>query len=174
MGAINYKSNDIITLGYNIPKKEKEAAEIAEEEAKNYGNNVEEIEVYYDEESYDYEEVKNILKKYNFNILKIALESGYYQGFYINLNFDLRYFDNTEEKKEALKETTKLKKLLLELLQINMVSYSPGWLTSYSTEEETKEEIKEAIKNLKEEIKSTLTEKRYFKKYDIWGNLKEV
>lgn len=61
MGAINYASNDIITLGYNIPKKEKEAAEIAEEETKIYGNNVEENEIYYDVESFDYEEIKNTL-----------------------------------------------------------------------------------------------------------------
>lgn len=174
MGSINYKRNDIITLGYNIPKKEEEAEKIAEEETKIYGNNVEAEQVYYDEEQFNYEEVKNILEKYNFNILAVEIEAGYYEGFYINLDFDYLYFENTEEKKEALKEATKLKKLLFEVLLFGMVSCCPGWCTGYSTEEETKKEIKEAIKELKKEMQNTLTEKKYFKKYDIFGKLKEA
>lgn len=174
MGAINYKSNDIITIGYNIPKKEKEAEEIAEEETKIYGNTIEAEQVYYDEESFNFEDVKNILEKYNFNILDVEIKAGYYQGFYIDWNFDYLYFENTKEKKEALKEATKLKKLFFEILPFGMVSCFPGWCTSYSTEEQAKKEINEAIKELKEEIKNKLTEKNYFKKYDIFGKLREA
>ena len=168
MGAINYKSNNYITLGYNIPEKEKEAEEIAIEEK------MDQNDIYYNIEYFDYEDAKNIVKKYNFNILDVKIQCGYYQGFYIDFNFDYIYFYNTEEKKEALKETTKLKELLLELLPVGLVSCSPGWCTSYNTKEETQKEIKEAIKELKEEIKNTLIEKNYFKKYNFDGTLKAV
>lgn len=163
MGAINYKSNNIITLGYNIPKKEEEAEK---EDGANYEA------LYYDDEMFNYEEVKNILKKYNFNFLDVKLAAGYYQGFYIDLDFDYIYFDNSKDKKEALKEATQLKKFLLEIIYFDMVSCFPGWCTTYRTEEETKKEIKEAIKQLKEKIKNTLTEKKYFEKYNFDGTLK--
>lgn len=165
MGSINYKSNNIITIGYNIPKKEKEAEK---EDGADYEA------LYYDDELFNYEEVKNILKKYNFNFLDVKIEAGYYQGFYIDLDFNYIYFYNTEEKKEALKEATQLKKFLLKIIRFEMVSCFPGWCTTCRTEEETKKEIKEAIKELKEEIKNTLTAKNYFKKYNFDGTLKKA
>lgn len=155
MGAINYKSNNIITLGYNIPKKEEEAEKEAE-------NEKEINDVYFDIEEVDFEDLKEIYNNYSFNILDVKIKSGYYEGFYIDINFDYIYFENVEEKQEALKEATKLKKFLLESLNFGMVVCRPNWCTSYSTIEESKKEIKEAIKNLKEEIKNTLTEKNYF------------
>ena len=167
MGAINYKRNNIVTLGYNIPKKEEEAEKEAE-------NEKEINDIYFDIEEADFEDLKEIFNKYSFDILDVKIESGYYQGFYIDINFNYVYFDNAEEKQEALKEATKLKKFLFESLKVGMVACCPSWCTSYCTLEESKKEIKEAIKGLKEEIKSTLTEKNYFKKYDIFGNLKEV
>lgn len=166
MGAINYKRNNIITLGYNIPKKEEEAEREAE-------NEIEINDIYFDIEEQDFEDLKEIYNKYSFDILDVKIESGYYDGFYIDIDFSYNYFDNTEEKKQTLKEATQLKRFLLESLDFGMVVCDPGWCTSYATIEESKKEIKEAIKNLKEEIKNTLTEKNYFKKYDIFGNLKE-
>lgn len=167
MGAINYKRNNIVTLGYNIPKKEEEAEKEAE-------NEKEINDVYFDIEEVDFEDLKEIYNKYSFDILDVKIENGYYDGFYIDIDFDYFYFENTEEKQETLKEATRLKKFLLESLNVGMVACCPSWCTSYSTVEESKKEIEEAIKDLKEGIKNTLTEKNYFKKYDIFGNLKEA
>ena len=170
MGAINYKTNNFVTVGYNIPKKEKEAEGIATEAGETFDTNA----LYYEEEEMQAEEIKDIINNYNFNFFDVKLTAGYYQGFYIDFDFDFLYFYNYQEKQETLKEATKLKKLLYELLQYDCVVCLPGWCTSYLNKTESKKEIKEAIKNLKEKIKNTLTEKRYFKKYDIFGNLKEV
>ena len=167
MGSINYKRNNIVTLGYNIPKKEEEAEKEAE-------NEIEIKDIYFDIEEADFEDLKEIYNKYSFDILDVKIEAGYYEGFYIDINFDYIYFDNAEEKQEALKEATKLKKFLFDSLNVGMVACDPSWCTSYCTLEESKKEIKEAIKKLKEEIKSTLTEKNYFKKFDIFGNLRRT
>lgn len=169
MGSINYKTNKYITIGYNIGKAEKEAEEIAaEEEVFN------ENDIYYDQEEETFNELKELIEEYNFNYFDVKLEAGYYQGFYIDFDFDYLYFYNSEEKKEALKEATQLKKLLYKILDYNCVVCYPGWCTSYLNKTKSKKEIFAGIKQLKEDIKNTLTEKNYFKKYDIFGNKKEA
>lgn len=151
MGSINYKTNNFVTVGYNIPKKEKEMEEIAAEEEEIFNAN----ELYYEEEEMQAQEVKDIIKKYNLNFFDVELVAGYYQGFYIDFDFDYLYFYNYQEKQEALKEATKLKKLLYELLQFDCVVCLPGWCTSYLNKTESKKAIFQGIKQLKEKIKNT-------------------
>ena len=146
MGAINYKTSKYITIALKTDNLDFE--------------NEEDFDDYI---VFQYEETKEILKKYNFNILQIETISGYYEGFSINIDFDFVYFDNTTEKNEALKEATQLKKFLIELLDIGLFACFPGWCTTFLNYEETRAEIKKAIKNLKNDIKNVKTYLKYKK-----------
>lgn len=106
MGAINYKTSNYITIGVNT-------------------------DVYIDEESFDdvdflYEEIEAILNKYIFNYFHVVIVSGYYEGFSIDIenNFQV-FYDNCEEKKEALKEATQIKKFLLECIEAGLCVCHP-------------------------------------------------
>ena len=140
MGAINYKTSKYLTLAL-----------------KDYDN--------YDnfDFCFEYEETKEIFKKYNFDILKVEILEGYYDGFSIDIDFDFIYFDDTIEKNNALKEATQLKKLLFELCDLGLNACFPGWCTTFLDYEDTRKEIKKAIKELKSDIKTTKTYLKYKK-----------
>jgi hypothetical protein len=141
MGAVNYKTSDYITIGYNT-------------------NNID-----YDDEFYfefiqdEYEQIKYILEKENFYFFHVTVEPGYYEGFTIDIENNFSYcFNDYLEKLDALKETTQLKKFLIEIVNdFNMVACYPGWCTGYSDYKTTLKEINNAIRELKSEIKTTPT-----------------
>ena len=139
MGAINYKTSKYITLGLKDDDFD------------------------YNDFNFEYEEAKNILEKYNFEVLQVKILSGYYNGFSIDIDFDYIYFDDTVEKNNTLKEATQLKKLLFELCELGLFACFPGWITTFLDYENTKKEIKKAIKDLKIDIKSTKTYSQYKK-----------
>jgi hypothetical protein len=143
MGTINYGSNDFINIGINPD---------------NYwiDNDFLDFEI----ES-DYYEIKHIFNKYNFDYFTVTLESGYYEGFYIDIKFDYLYLDSYE-KPLILKELTQLKLFLLECCDYGMVKYSPGWCMGYSDRESTIKAIKSTIRETKENIK----------KYPTWKNFR--
>lgn len=147
MGTINYGTSDYITIGYNC-------------------NNIDyEEEFYNDYIQDDYENIKYFLGKYNFYYFHVTVEPGYYEGFYINIenNFGVCY-DSSEDKKEALKEATQLKRFLLGCLGYNCCSVRPGWCMGYSNYKTSIEEINKAISEIKEEIKTTPTYRQYYLK----------
>lgn len=145
MGAINYKKNKYITLGLNT-------------------NEIEDNEdnLYYIQDILE-ECDKIIEKSIEFNYFQLTNQEGYYNGFFLDIGFcDYVYFDNTIEKNETIKEATKLKKILIELVETcGLVACFPSWCTTYLNEEETKKEINKAIK----EIKSDLQKIPIYKKY---------
>lgn len=148
MGTINYKTSDYITIGYNL-------------------NNVARVEPFYsDYIEFDYYDAKSIIEKEYFNYFSVEIEPGYYEGFSIDIKNNFGYlwfedsycFDNYNEKLQALKEATTLKKLLLELINnFNLCVVYPGWCTGYGDYKTTIKEINAAIKELKIEIKNIPT-----------------
>lgn len=159
MGTINYCINKYITLGLNVSEYIKKY--FCEKES-NFG--IEYCLINY------YDELQEIINKYNFEHFKIELRPGYYEGFYIYIDdYDYIFLDNTKEKNEFLKEITKLKKLLIELVENGLVACFPGWCTSYLSKEKSKKEIKEAIKQFKEDIKKIPT----YKIFKINGGFKQ-
>ena len=141
MGAINYKTSKYLTLALKDNEDFEESDDLL----------------------FEYEESKKILEKYDFNILKVEILEGYYNGFSIDIDFDFIYFDDTIEKNNALKEATQLKKLLFELCELGLFACFPGWCTNFLNYEDTKKEIKKAIKELKSDIKTTKTYLKYKK-----------
>ena len=141
MGAINYKTSDFITLGYNT-------------------NNIEYEDPYYNELINDeYDEIKLLLNKERFYYFNITLEPGYYEGFTLDIEHNFSYFyDNYDEKKQALKEVKQIKDFLLYIVNnftINAVY--PGWCTGYADYKQTIKEINDAIEEMKNAVKNTPT-----------------
>ena len=143
MGTINYGYNKYFNMGMNLSL------------------NYDEYD-YMGEFNYLIEETQETLNKYNFEYFKVTLEYGYYEGFYIDIDFDYLWVDYYE-KALILKELTQLKKLLFELCYIGLVRYSPGWCMGYSDEQTTIKAIKECIRETKENIKKYPTYKTYRK-----------
>lgn len=150
MGAINYKTSEFITLGYNC-------------------NNIDyEDELYNDIISDYYYQIQNRLTKESFNCFGVTLEPGYYEGYSIDIKFDFLYFDDWEEKKAAQKEITAITKFLLECItDFECVAVYPGWCTGYANYEKTLDELNAAIKEMRETVKQTPTYKQKYGRGEI-------
>jgi hypothetical protein len=140
MGTINYKTSDYITLGVLTNEYSEEDIEFL------------------------YTEAQDILDNYNFYYIHVVICPGYYEGFSIDieLNYPV-YYDDTTEKKEALKEVTALKKCLFELANVGLCACTPGWCTGYADYKRTIADIKNATKEIKNDICATPTWRTYAK-----------
>jgi hypothetical protein len=143
MGTINYRSGDVITLGIVPLDIDDFRMEDDENEVDYDALNFEEHELM--------EEAKSILDKYSFEYLTdIKIENGYYEGFYLAIDNPFKYgLTDSYEKREAQKEITQLKKMMLELVDAGLVEVWPGWCTSYKSKEETIKKIPEVIRELR-------------------------
>lgn len=139
MGAINYGTSDYISIGLNVSG---DFDEWEQEERRN--------------------EIDAILENYGFWYFHVTLKSGYYEGFYIDIenNFPC-FFDNWEEKRDAQKEVTQIRRFLMDCTAAGLVQYSPGWCTGYSTEKETRAAINATIKEMRREVQETPTYRQY-------------
>lgn len=146
MGAINYGTSDYITIGYNC-------------------NNIDYNDhFYYEYINDDYEQIKYLLEQYNFYYFHVTIKSGYYEGFYINIehNFPICY-DGWEEKQAAQKEITQIKKFLLFCLDFGCCAVYPGWCMGYADYKTTLKEINAAVYNMREDVKKTPTYNNYYR-----------
>lgn len=168
MGAINYYTSQFITLAL-IPYDFIETEEYIKKYYKDFcldrpedvtpDHVYDEISGYYD---CDYDNAKYIIDKYDFNILDVSIEAGYYEGYSINIKFDWLYFDDTSEKRDAQKELTQLKKCLYELAGVGYMACRPFWVTSYKNYDDTIKAINTAIKEARAEFQKIST---YYTKY---------
>lgn len=147
MGTINYSTGDFITLA------------------------VRPFDPYIDDESSydDYvtdmaEYIKAIIASYDIGMymIKVKFEYGYYDGFCVTVNDDQwSYFDFAEERRDAQREITQLKRMLLELIDAGMVVCSPSWCTTYTDAEESRRLVKSAIARIREYINNVPTWYQY-------------
>ena len=137
MGAINYKTSNYITIGYNL----------------NYAD--------YEDEYYHevFDQVSERLKDYYFYYWNVVIEPGYYEGFSIDIENNFPWcFENYHEKREALKEATQIKKFLLECINdFKCCAVSPGWCTAYHDYKKSIKRLYDAIEEMKQEVKNTCT-----------------
>lgn len=170
MGTINYCTSDYITIG-------QQPLDLYElENNPDFMHELRECyELQPDEDAtaaiYDYIEqvtqddfanLENIIDKYSFYYYHIAVKSGYYEGFYLDIenNFPV-CFDDYREKREAQKEITQIKAFLTECAGIGLVSVYPGWCTGYADHQQTLDDIKKAVQEMREEAKTTPTWAQY-------------
>lgn len=152
MGTINYGTSDYITLGirpYDTDDFIDENGEI------DYNL----INIYYED---DFTNIENELKKHNFYYYHIALKSGYYEGFYLDIenNFSVA-LDNWEDRRAANKEITEIKQFLIDCAGLGLVKCSPGWCTGYYDYNETVAAISDAVKEMRAELKTIPTWRQY-------------
>lgn len=141
MGTINYKTSNYITIGYNC-------------------NNIDYEDEFYHEIIQDYfDQVTMTRARYNFYYFHVSVESGYYEGFYIDIEHNFSYcYDNYMEKRAALKEITQIRKFLYKCVSdFECCAVSPGWCTSYYDYDATLKKIDEAIMEMRETVKQTPT-----------------
>ena len=147
MGTINYKTSDFITLGYNC----------------NY--------IDYDDEFYNddiqdlFDQLQDQLKKERFYYFHIAIEPGYYEGYFLDIEFNYSVcFDGWEDRKEAQKEITQIKAFLLNCSNnFECCAVSPGWCTSYYDYKDTLNKLNAAIKEMRQTVQFTPTYTQYIK-----------
>lgn len=170
MGTINYKTSDYITLSimpydYDDIKK----GMIDSIKAGDYdGLTVDQVtdDVVNNEiiNCYDADSMnaQSIIDKHHLWYFRVAIEPGYYEGLSIDIdnNFPV-FFDDYIEKKEAQKEVTQLKKLLIDLAGVGFVQTFPGWCTGYNDYKNTLNGIKKAIKDIRQEVATTPTYRDY-------------
>lgn len=142
MGTINYKTSDFITIGYNCNNIDYEEYEWCRETIEEY-----------------YNTVSAILKEYSFYYFHVTVEPGYYEGFYIDMEYNFPYcFDDYTEKRAAQREITQIKKFLLECIEnYECCAVSPGWCTGYADYKKTISRLDGAIKEMRETVKATPT-----------------
>lgn len=152
MGTINYGTSDYITIGLE-PYDFDDYLELNED-----GSEWTNYEARQDDMELAMECAKHARAKYDFRYFYVKIEPGYYEGFYIRIehNFGLGY-DSSEDKREAQKEITQIKRFLLDCLDYDCVQCFPGWCTGYASKEKTLEGIKEAVKAMREEVRTTPT-----------------
>lgn len=146
MGAINYRTSDYITIGYDCNNID-------------YDNNF-----YYELIQDDFDQVEYILKQYDFYYFHVTIKPGYYEGFYIDIehNFNICY-GGWEDKQAAQKEITQIKKFLLSCLDFGCCAVYPGWCMGYADYKTTLKEINAAVYNMREDVKNTPTYNNYYK-----------
>ena len=172
MGTINYRTSNYITMGINPPsacdlendadfmEELREGYNLAEDEDTAEAIN-DYIYMIMDDDRANLETIRN---KYNFYYFHIVIKSGYYEGFYLDIENNLSVcFDDYTEKQEAQKEITQIKAFLTECAGIGLVSVWPGWCTTYHDYKTTLTHINEAIKEMRDEVRSTPTWKQFKK-----------
>lgn len=148
MGAINYGTSNYITIGLEPYDYE------------NYRDENNEID--YEAMNIDYSDdlsnIEALLNHFDFAIFHVVIESGYYEGFYINIenNYEL-CFNCWQDKRTAQKEITQLKEFLIACVNMGMCKVSPGWVTSYYSREDSIKAINAAMKDLREQVKQIPT-----------------
>lgn len=169
MGTVNYSTSDFITLGIipykyedfaNDPEITQDAMEQAELNGTTMEDELYEILNHYYE--FDYCDISEQLKRHNFYYFHVDINPGYYEGFTIDIEFNYGFcLDSWEDRREANKEITEIKKFLKDCAGLGMVACFPGWCTTYCDYAETLKEISRATKEMRETVKSVPTWNQY-------------
>ena len=141
MGTINYFTSDFITLGYNT-------------NCIDYNE-----EFYNDDIQWEFDEIEKLIKEQCFYYFNISLKPGYYEGFSIDIEYNFSYsLDDYNDKLQALKEITRIKKFLVYVVNnFEVCVVHPGWCTAYLNFKDSLSEINNAIKEMRTEVKQTPT-----------------
>lgn len=145
MGTINYKTSDFITLGYNC-------------------NNIDYEDKFYHEIIQDYfDQIAYRLKQERFYYFHVAIEPGYYEGYFIDIEFNFSVcLDGYTDRAEAQKEITQIKKFLLECINnFECCAVWPGWCTGYADYITTLTELDAAIREMRATVEQTPTYNQY-------------
>lgn len=148
MGSINYRTSAYITLGFDLSRTY--AAEPWQDEEEETALKC----------TYLMDAAADILDTVPRDLFAPCTVPGYYEGFSVDLDPDFPlWFDGWQEKQDAQKDLTALRRALLDLVDLGLVAVRPGWCTSYLTPSETRTAVSEAVRRMREDIRRTPTER---------------
>lgn len=165
MGTINYGTSDYITLGieplteWDLEHDNGFMDEIRAE-VEEYGGTIEDAIRDYIEgcNEDDYTNIQEELAKHSFYYFHITIKSGYYDGFYLDIESNNGIaFDSWQDKREAQKEITEIKQFLIACAGMGLREVWPGWCTKYNNYSHTINAINEAVKEMRAEVRTTPT-----------------
>ena len=155
MGTINYGTSKFITVGLNpnfYEDTEGENGEIIE------GSRYELME---DMRRYT-EHYFGELDLSENEAFKVSIESGYYEGFYINITDEWLYFDDEDDRNKGRKELEKIFEFLNVVVDNGLTVCYPGWCTKYLDYTESKK----ALETAKTEAMDFCSNKPDYKTYN--------
>lgn len=153
----NYILSDYITLAFSLKLSAICDAIDDEKEREDVQNMTIELAI---------KEAQSILNSFKLgDFFDLYVKRGYHKGFTICIeNLLPSLFKNYEQKQEAQREITLIKKCLIKLVkECGLLEYYPYWRMGYATKEETLQDIIEAIKVMRKEVDESLTEYQYYK-----------
>lgn len=163
MGTINYGTSDYITMGirpydYDDFINDSDFVECYNEDVSGVSLETyiyETIADYYDCDRMNFDSIR---EKYDFYYYHVVLKPGYYEGYYIDIenNYGVCY-DSWEDRRDANKEITQIKKFLVELAGCGFVSVYPGWCMGYANYNQTLIDINQAVKEMRNEVRTIPT-----------------
>jgi len=177
MGTFNYKkSNKIITLA----RKYYDPSDREIEEEKEILKNDFDLDLTFEEtreklinddiefvQAETYNNIKSDIESLNLEYYKIDCVSGYYEGFQLLIDFNFSWFETYQDRKQAQKELTRIKKFLIDVIN-NYCLYVcyPGWVDGWENEKESILKVNKAIKEERKELNKIETKKQYWKNYN--------
>ncbi len=169
MGAVNYLTSDYITMGvvpYSVNElmQDCELMRELQEEANEYGGTAEDALNSYISDCYedDRANIERELEKHYFRYFHVTIAPGYYEGFTLKIEYNYpAALDGWEDRQEAYREITEIKRFLIACARLGLVKCTPGWVTRYADYNGTVAAIGEAIKEMREEVKNTPTWRQY-------------
>ena len=137
MGTINYGTSKFITIGLNPDNFE----DYVDEDGKVYEGS--RYELMDDVRQW----IENLFEESGVkdnSAYAVKIESGYYEGFYINITDEYLYFDDEEDREEARQELENVFSFLNGAVDKGLCVVHPSWATSYLDYMQSKEELEEA------------------------------
>lgn len=162
MGTINYLTSDIITLVYDGHFAD---IDFIKDVLTDYGEEYprDEVDQYQIDEYLDecIQDRFNVIESRlndveTFEFFKIKVDYGYYEGVQVVIEDLTKYgFEDSQERRDALKEASRLKNLLHIITRRDrFYACSPSWCIGYFDENQTHARIDTAIKELKSRIRN--------------------
>lgn len=155
MGTINYNSNKFVTLGIEpYDFNDMKEAYIQDTQDQDIPDQVifDQISEYY---SCDYANADQELKKLALDNFKVSIENGYYEGLYIDIEYNNLFFYDQEEKDATIKEAESIKQFLVSCAGMGFVSCIPFWYTIYKNYDETLKDIEDGFNKMMDDINNT-------------------
>lgn len=109
------------------------------------------------EEEWMYEDAyygaKRLISDANLYYFSVELESGYYEGYYLDISWNRDYLESENQKEELYQEIAKIGEILTELASYGWRTVSSTcYSTYYAEEEQTMQDISEALAAMVEEV----------------------
>ena len=107
--------------------------------------------------------VKTELEKHAFYYFDICMKWGYYDGFQLMISLNRDRINVWQDKRDAQKEITEIKRFLLTCADMGLVACYPSWVISYEEHSGTVKAISAAAKEMRQDVKNAQTDLQHWR-----------